>query len=588
MAFTPNGTLYLISGVLIDNKYQHTIDFSNATEQQNYFIGLAAHSLTDYTFMRKDSSIRVAINIETLHAINYALYRNGSGKWIYCFITDKKYINDAVTELVIQTDVMQTYLFDYTFKPSFIDREHMNRWDSLHRPILHYIDENINYGDDYIIIGEQVCTDSDDLDGDVLFFLVVSTEALEVDSITAPEPIQKTPTPLHYYIVPYAPGDPIFEVEIIDGSTFYNVPLMTAQHLCNLLGENPSVISVSYLPYLPFDYHCENRVIIENNNILKAYEYQWNDGQSSIHILKLQGRYTDNIGTKGIGSFDRYFAKSLPSIFTTGMSRHYKYESKLLTHPYFYYLLTDYQCNPLVVKNELLEENAAVEIKTVQTLSHQPKTKYFIPNYKGDVYGKANSLINNTVNDLPLKSDAYKNYIMQNKNSVTTGIALTLGGAALGLATGGAGMAVAAPAVMTGLSSVAGEMAKRKDLQNVPDNVRSSGNNISFDIVDSNTKVRMVCFEIDDDYKKVLGDYFALYGYKCNEVKVPNLKSRYYYNYIKTLNANITGNMSIDDLSRIKEIFDNGITFWHYRPGFNMLDYTYENIEVNLLLEVKM
>jgi hypothetical protein len=74
-----------------------------------------------------------------------------------------------------------------------------------------------------------------------------------------------------------------------------------------------------------------------------------------------------------------------------------------------------------------------------------------------------------------------------------------------------------------------------------------------------------------------------MYGYKCNEVKTPDLKTRYYY-YIELIGANITGSMEQKDLAKIKEIFNTGVTFWHYHSsGFDPLNYQYENVEVNLL-----
>ena len=34
-----------------------------------------------------------------------------------------RYINDGMTEILIQTDVYQTWQFDITFKESFVERE---------------------------------------------------------------------------------------------------------------------------------------------------------------------------------------------------------------------------------------------------------------------------------------------------------------------------------------------------------------------------------------------------------------------------------------------------------------------------------
>jgi hypothetical protein len=74
---------------------------------------------------------------------------------------------------------------------------------------------------------------------------------------------------------------------------------------------------------------------------------------------------------------------------------------------------------------------------------------------------------------------------------------------------------------------------------------------------------------------KRIDDYFEMYGYKTNEVKVPDLKSRPYWNYIKTANINITGNIPEEDKKKLRGIYDKGVTIWHDGNLFG--DYTMNN-----------
>ena len=46
-------------------------------------------------------------------------------------------------------------------------------------------------------------------------------------------------------------------------------------------------------------------------------------------------------------------------------------------------------------------------------------------------------------------------------------------------------------------------------------------------------------------------------------MKVPNLRTRQYYNFIKTVDVNISGEIPQDDMQRIKDIFNAGVTLWH-------------------------
>jgi hypothetical protein len=66
-----------------------------------------------------------------------------------------------------------------------------------------------------------------------------------------------------------------------------------------------------------------------------------------------------------------------------------------------------------------------------------------------------------------------------------------------------------------------------------------------------------------------------MFGYKTLEVKTPNLKSRPFWNYIKTVNVNITGMLPEEDRNKLSAIFDSGVTIWH--DAYRYLDYTQNN-----------
>lgn len=62
---------------------------------------------------------------------------------------------------------------------------------------------------------------------------------------------------------------------------------------------------------------------------------------------------------------------------------------------------------------------------------------------------------------------------------------------------------------------------------------------------------------------KRLDNYFDRYGYKVNDIKVPNTTGRQYFNFVQTKGVCITGDIPSDSLSAIKTMFNNGITLWH-------------------------
>lgn len=46
-------------------------------------------------------------------------------KYYYAYIVDMEYKNDEVTDVKIETDVFQTWQFDFTYLKSFIERKHV-------------------------------------------------------------------------------------------------------------------------------------------------------------------------------------------------------------------------------------------------------------------------------------------------------------------------------------------------------------------------------------------------------------------------------------------------------------------------------
>ena len=80
---------------------------------------------------------------------------------------------------------------------------------------------------------------------------------------------------------------------------------------------------------------------------------------------------------------------------------------------------------------------------------------------------------------------------------------------------------------------------------------------------------------IREEYAKIIDGFFDMYGYKVNETKIPNIKSRTNWNYLKTQNVNLVGDIPDNDIQELKDIMNSGITFWHNPQTF--LDYSQTN-----------
>lgn len=61
----------------------------------------------------------------------------------------------------------------------------------------------------------------------------------------------------------------------------------------------------------------------------------------------------------------------------------------------------------------------------------------------------------------------------------------------------------------------------------------------------------------------VIDDFFDMFGYATNRLKIPNMDSRQNWNYVKTKDVILKGSLPVDSMDRIKQMFNNGVRFWH-------------------------
>ena len=100
-------------------------------------------------------------------------------------------------------------------------------------------------------------------------------------------------------------------------------------------------------------------------------------------------------------------------------------------------------------------------------------------------------------------------------------------------------------------------------------------NSADVNVASGNNTFHFYKMSIKQEYAKIIDDYFDMFGYKVNDVKVPNITGRQNWNYVKTINCNFSGNIPQTDLNIIKTMFDNGVTLWH-NPS-TIYDYSKSN-----------
>lgn len=83
-------------------------------------------------------------------------------------------------------------------------------------------------------------------------------------------------------------------------------------------------------------------------------------------------------------------------------------------------------------------------------------------------------------------------------------------------------------------------------------------------------------FCIKREFAEIIDNFFSMFGYKVNIVKIPNITGRQNWNFVKLLNPNIEGTEIPEfELNEFKAQLENGITFWHNPLTFR--DYSQSN-----------
>lgn len=152
--------------------------------------------------------------------------------------------------------------------------------------------------------------------------------------------------------------------------------------------------------------------------------------------------------------------------------------------------------------------------------------------------------------------DAYKAWLAQNGSAAT----ISLIGSAASLTTG---IATANPAaIIGGTTNIASQLAQWNVASTQPAQARGAFSSTTL----TNAQLRdfyasRMC--ITAEYARIIDDYFEMYGYATRIIKKPNIRTRPYWNYVKTQRANITGTVPFNDINTIKAMFNDGVTFWH-------------------------
>lgn len=546
---TPQTDVYLVKVPLeIDDKNQLT--FNNATAQFNYFNSLPKIAVDNFTYQRKDGTIRFGTNFDEIIQYNYVIYRNEaySNKWFYAYISGMEYLNDNVTAISIETDAFQTWQFDLNYKQTFVEREHVND-DTAG---IHTVPEGFDLGEFEIVdLRNSPIYESGTTKQDWIPCFCVTKFPTDTNNLNDNGEVQ---------------GSELYIGGVFSSLHFFATYNMeSAKRIIKIYEEDDDVTTDAIVNIYMIPRCCINELTT---------------GVTTVHTYTMYG--VKNFYTS------EEFQLQQPAV----LAENYKPKNnKLLSYPYSYFFVSNNAGEDVIYHYEDFPFKT-IGSYTRRTMTYQKSivastslsAKLYFTNYKGysdsSEYGTKMYNYGISYAKVPVcawTTDYYTNWLTQNGINVTAGVAVGLGQSALSI---GAGLATANPvATIAGgislASTIANTLSEVHKAESTPPQAHGDVNTGDFGFCFKRNSISFYEMSIRPEVARIIDEYFTMFGYKVNRVKVPNITGRRNWNFVKTVGCYIKADIPQGDLQTIKDMFDRGVTFWHNPTTF--ADYSQNN-----------
>nr|DAP36196.1 MAG TPA: Major tail protein [Caudoviricetes sp.] len=526
--------LWVGAGLKFSPDQNTTVLFNSRAEQESTIKGLCPHHYYDLQFVRIHGTNQVKVQeaYGVLANANYMILENSEldSKLYYCFVISCEYVNDSTCLLTFKIDEMQTYMFDWTLNACYVDREHV----ADDTPFLHILDEGFTpdiyirdslspvYGGDAKIcvnVLDRSATGNSQLGsfiGGSFTGGAVAVYGTTNDNIHS----------LEFFLQAYEENPEAVQNVYMCPSRFFDttekpfkggsVPAI-ANGGCKVLDLSGEIFIVPQNDIGGYEFH---------NNKMQCYPYQ-------------------NLCIEGIN----------------GATLELKFEEcKDKEHHRYTFQALCYANNP--VQAQIYPTNAEQSVGAHQTLTINGfpvcawSTDYFQSWFKNQFY--------------PQQEIAERSSIRQE----LTGLASPFMSAASGNASG-----VASGVLMNSFNTwnreesindtyeVATSVAKAKPPTS---HGQTQTGLLRLGVSTSN---QPLCYAyrvtMGAEQAERIDKYFDRFGYRVATIKVPELHSRPVWNYVKTVDCNLTGTMPPGDQVAIRQIFNKGVTFFHKYEDLN-------------------
>ena len=368
-----------------------------------------------------------------------------------------------------------------------------------------------------------------------------------------------------------------------------------------------SLIKIIECPYEPFTLSPKDDGYLLDDGFYANLVS--NLGETPVIALKL-----NELSKEFVASLPNYSLNDFSCIIPLPADRRLtkkdsKYESKLY-HSDFHNLIFNYDSFTKDIPLENVEPTGityptlSIQYKQANTITSNLGFKFEINNATQKLNGAFEEyLLCKRNNEYPIYNSSYLNYLrngynydLKAKNIQTAqswiGTGLSIGGGIVsllaGVGTGGVSTALGVSLITNAVSSISSNIfnniqseanieQKLSEAKNTANSVNSS-DDLNLLNWYSDNLLWATTYDISDQQKSNVFDLFYKTGYACNETGIPNVNSRYRFNFLQctpdfTTKANPIWQEYIKD---VIARFELGVTYFH---TYNDFDQQYENWE---------
>ena len=568
-----------------NNRYEDVIDFTSRAYQIEYFTNATVATITNFQYVKKNDSyivVNYALDSSTIRRTNYVFVDNGDSYYFF-FVTDKRYNALNVTYLDLELDFWNTYPYSimWNFVDNYVEREHQNRWNSDGSPNWSDTDEGFNLSLEhplYINPIKQNASSGGTIECCFVVFVYVTSDS--------------------YWIY----TKPWFKDTTINCYSSNDLGTQFILESYNGFGFDPSNVNIKnvyVVPYIPNSLGNNLNIRISSNGDYYIDAIAANvEGIGNCFSVYNSTNFRE-------ATILKYLSDISKPVYNIASLRSINNESKMFSSQFYRRVLFAHN-QKIEIKNEYI--NALTTIDYFISVSTTRTVNYMLYRYgrgagsEGYTGNEYYNMSDNSFSQLPTLTDTDGMYLASHQQQIQTNYFASLFSTFASMA-GSTALFYANPAnlpisavtginaLVSGINTVASQRAKVEDSKNTIENFQTSNSDGYFDRINlDGGALNEAAFTSADDVRSAVYDYLYMFGYVTNKLKTPDVRSRYYFNYIKLSGFNYsrlmsqTDSFSVAAYEKIRNILENGVRLWHYnentRTAFALYNYTNENVEM--------